>query len=315
MKKATLVILFCMGAVLLVHIAHAEEPGFGGEIVIGGGIVTGRLSQLDAEEGDRLVNRRNQRGDNDTYLYPYFGGELNYTLEDGRTTLFITDLKSDTGLAVGVRQDLGDLGRLSAAGTYGSRKVWKDPYLLGVPRSRTDETCYGVSVELEEIQGTNFLVTSNFSVVDVDKDRVGAREKNLRRDGFRSDHTLGYVIGLGENQLIIPMVNYARSDMDGKANSSDGVTVSIGYEWGKGPWGIEASAGIGWIDYRKDHPVFDRERRAKTFEATALVAYAEPFGWSKVSIYGLAAYSRVDENIDFFDQRLWTFGLGVAYEF
>ncbi len=315
MKKAPLVILFCMGAMLLVHIAHAEEPGFGGEIVIGGGIVTGRLSQLDAEEGDRRVNRRNQRGDKDTYLYPYISGELNYTLEDGRTTWFITGLNSYSGLAVGVRQDLGDLGRLSAAGTYDSRKVWQDPYLLGVPRPRTDEKSYGVSVELEDILDTNFLVASNFAVVDVDKDRIGARERNLRRDGFRSDYTLGYAIGLGENQIIIPMVNYARNDMDGKANSSDGVTVAIAYEWGKGPWGIEASAGIGRIDYRKDHPVYDRERRATTFEASALVAYAEPFGWSQVSIYGLASYSRVDENIDFFDQDLWVFGMGIGYEF
>ena len=315
MKKATLVILFCMGAMLLVHFAHAEEPGFGGEIVVGGGIVTGRLSQLDAEEGNRRVDRRDQQGDHHTYLDSYISGELNYTLEDGRTTFYVTDLNSDSGVALGVRQDMGDLGRLNAAGTYEARRVWQDPYLLGVPRNRTDETSYGVSIEIEDFLGTNFLVASKIAAVDVDDDRIGDREKSLRRDGFRSDYAVGYVIGLSDNQLVIPMVSYVRSDMDGDANSSDGITFGLGYEWGKGSWGLEATAGVGWTDYREDHPVYRKERRATSFEASVLVAYAEPFGWSDVSFYGLAAYSRVDENIDFFDQDLWTFGLGVGYEF
>jgi hypothetical protein len=315
MKKTVLVILFCFGSVLLMHLAHADEPGWGGEIVLGGGVVTGRLSQLDAEEADSRVERHDERGDKETHLDPYISGELNYTLSNGGTTLFITDLNTDSGLAVGVRQSLGDLGRISAAGTYETREVWQDPYLVGVSRSRTDEERYGVSFGFEDILGTHFLFSADMAAVDVDEDRIGDRERNLRRDGYRSSYGIGYAIGLDENQQLVPMVRYMRSDMEGDANSSDGYALSIVYEWGRGPWGIEASAGVSWTQYRKDHPVYGKERRAASLDASAVVAYAEPFGWSHGSIYGLAAYNLVDENIDFFDSSLWTFGMGLGYEF
>jgi hypothetical protein len=315
MKKTVLVVLFCFGSGLLMHLAHADEPGLGGEIVIGGGVVTGRLSQLDAEEGDSRVERRDERGDEETYLDLIINGELNYTLPNGRTTFFLTDLNTDKGLAAGVRQSLGDLGRISAAGTFETREVWQDPYLVGVARSRTDENSFGVSFGFEDILGTHFLFLSDIATVDVDEDRIGDRVKSLRRDGVRSSHGIGYAIGLDENQQLTPMVRYLRSDMEGDANSSDGYALTIGYEWGRGPWGIEASTGVGWTKYRKDHPVYHKERRATSFDASAIVAYEEPFGWSHVSLYGLAAYNLVNENIDFFDSSLWTFGLGLGYEF
>jgi hypothetical protein len=315
MKKTARIILFCFGSVILMHLAHADEPGLGGEIVIGGGVVTGRLSQLDAEEGDSHVERRDERGDKETCLAPYISGELNYTLSNGRTMLFITGLNTDSELAVGVRQSLGDLGRISAAGILETREIWKDPYLVGVSRSLTDEESYGVSFAFEDILGTHFSFSSNMAAVDVDEDCIGDRERNLRRDGYRSSYGIGYVIGLDENQRLVPMVHYKRSDMEGDANSSDGYTLTAVYEWGRGPWGIEASAGVGWTKYRKDHPVYGKERRATSYDASAVVAYAEPFGWSHGSIYGLAAYNVVDENIDFFDSSLWTFGMGLGYKF
>lgn len=315
MKKATLVILFCMGSIFLTQVAHAEEPGIGGEIVIGEGVVTGRLSQLDAEKGNSRVKGRDERGDHDTDLKAYISGEINYTLPNSRTTFFVTAMKTDWGIAAGVRRNLGDLGRISAAGTFNTRKVWQNPYLVGILRSRTNETSVGASIAFEDIVGTHFLIEANIAAVDVDEDRIGDRERDLRRVGYRSDHGVGYVIGFRENQQIIPMVRYTRSDMKGEANSSDGIILDLSHEWGKGPWGIKSSLGVGWTKYRKAHPVYSKEREAVSFDASALAAYAEPFGWSRTSIYGLVAYSRVDENIDFFDSNLWTFGLGIGYEF
>lgn len=91
MKKTVYVILFCVGSILLLQLAYAAEPEFSGEMVLGGSMVTGRLSQLDAEEGNKRVDRLNGQSDKDTYLAPYVSGELAYyTLSNGRTTVFIT---------------------------------------------------------------------------------------------------------------------------------------------------------------------------------------------------------------------------------
>lgn len=315
MKKIVIAILFCVGWILLLQSAHAAETGFSGEVVIGASMATGRLGQLDAEKGDKRIDRLDEQSDEDTYLDLYLSGEFAYTLSNGRTTFFITNLGACADLAAGARQSLGDLGRIRLAATFEGREVWQNPYLVGVLRNRTDETGYGVSIAFEDIMGTRLRFLSEITAVDVEGDRIGEREKDLRRDGARSTYGAGYAIGLSDHQQIIPMVRYSRADMDGDANSNDGYELAIGYEWGDGSWGLEAGIGIGWKEYRKDHPVFNKTREATSLEASALVGYSEPFGWPHTSIYSLAAYSRIDENIDFFDSELWTFGIGVGYEF
>jgi hypothetical protein len=315
MKKTVLVILFCVGSILLLHPAHAAETGFSGQIVIGASILTGHLSQLDTYERDKRIDRLDGQSDEVSYQVPYFSGELAYTLSNGLTTFFVTSLNSGADLAAGARQSLTGFGQISLAATMESCEVWQNPYLVGVSRSRTDEVGYGVSIGLQDIMGTRLVLTSQITAVDVDKDLIGEQEKDLHRDGARSTYGAGYAIGLDDRQQIIPMVLYSSDDMDGEANSNDGYALAVSYQLGSGSWGLEASIEMGWTEYRKDHPVFNKTREATSFGASALVGYSGPFGWSHTSIYCLAAYNRIDENIDFFDSEFLTFGIGVGYEF
>lgn len=315
MKKTALVVLFCLGSVLLIRFAHAEEPGFGGDFYIGGSVVAGRLSRLDASDGERRINSLNESGDHDTYVEPFLGGELRYTLPSGRTTFFVTSEHNDFELATGVRQSLGDIGTLSAAGTLGFREVWENPYLVGVSRRDTDETSWGASFEFENILGTGFQLSSDIARVDVDEDRIGELYRNLRRDGYRSSFSVGYELHLTKESTLVPALRYERGDMKGDANASDGCMLAVTYAWEKDRWGFEADAGIGRTEYRESHPIFNKERSATTYYLSTLVSYYEPFGWSQVSVFGLAAYHRVAENIDFFESDLWTVGIGLGYHF
>lgn len=55
MKKTVLLILYCFGAMLLIHSARSAEPVFGGEIILGGAWENTRRSLLDASNGiDRI---------------------------------------------------------------------------------------------------------------------------------------------------------------------------------------------------------------------------------------------------------------------
>ncbi|MGD9010404.1 MAG: DUF2860 family protein [Desulfobacteraceae bacterium] len=315
MKQAVLIVLFCFGVVLLLDSAQADEAGFGGMIIVGGVWENTQRSQLDASDGNDRIDALAQNEDRETDTVPHITGELTYTLANRQTSLFLTTLVYDSGMALGVRQDLGDWGQIEIAGTFESQEVWKDPYRMGVKRSRTDETTVGLSVEYEQIAGTGFLFSSHIAGVEVDKDRIGSREERLRRDGHRYTLATGYQFTLGDNVTVVPTLTYTGSELQGDANASDGVALGIAYEWSNGSWSVEAAAAVGRTRYRERHPVFNETRTATALDLSLITGYYEPFGLAQISVYSLLAYGRVTENIDFFDSDAVCVGLGFGYHF
>ncbi len=314
--KKTGYFLWCgLGLVLLASAASAEESRFSGDIYLGGSVVSGRLSPLDAEEGDETIDGLDKNNEDETFAAPLIGGELRYALDDRNTVLFLTDSKDGEGLALGLRALLPDSGQIAIAATFAENQVWEDPYITGTKRRRTDALAYGVTLDYEGILGSGFLLSAGIARVEVDKDLIGKREKALRREGYRSHLELGYAMQIDDHHQIIPSLRYERGDLEGDANSSDGYGWSLAYHWVGGPLEFTASVGMGWNIYREDHPVFAKARKAKHYTAFALVNYHEPFGWSRVSIFSLAGYDGIDENIDFFDGHTWTAGLGLGYHF
>jgi hypothetical protein len=246
---------------------------------------------------------------------PHISGELTYTLANRQTSLFLSCLADDSGVALGMRQDLGDWGHIRIAGTFDAQEVWKDPYLVGVKRSRTDETAVGLSLEYEQIAGTGFLFSSHLVGVEVDEDRIGKREKRLRRDGHRYTLATGYQFALGDNGMVIPTVSYIGNELRGDANAADEVALGIGYAWSDGSWSVDAGAAVGRKLYRERHPVFNKSRTATSLDLSLIAGYYEPFGLAQISVYSLLAYGRVTENIDFFDSDTVCAGLGLGYHF
>lgn len=144
---------------------------------------------------------------------------------------------------------------------------------------------------------------------------VGEREKSLRRDGYRSRIETGCCLALNSYSSLTPSVRIDSIEIKGQANASDGESFDLTYQGSLGPWSLEAGASIGHSEYRKTHPVFAKKRRASAYDLSAMITYAAPFGWSPVSLYTLAAYHRVEENITFFDSETWMAGLGVGITF
>ena len=315
MKKTALIVLFCFGVVLMLHNARADEAGFGGEIIVGGLWENTRRSQQDASDGNDRIDALAQNEDRETYTTPDITGELTYTLANRQTSLFLTELYYNSGVALGVRQGIGDWGQIEIAGTFEAQEVWKDPYLVGVKRSRTDETAVGLSIEYEEIFGTGFVFSSHMAGVDVDEDRIGAREKRLRRDGYRYTLATGYRFAIGDGSIIIPSVSYVGNELRGGANASDGIALGIDYAWSNGSWSVEAGAAVGRTFHRERHPVFNKARTATTLDLSLVAGYFEPFGLAQISVYSLLAYGRVTENIDFFNGDTVCVGLGLGYHF
>ncbi len=315
MKKAVLLILYCFGSILFIQSARAAEPGFSGDIIIGGVWENARRSQLDATDGNARIDTLTENEERDTQTTPHITGELAYTFSNRQTALFVTDLNYDSGLALGVRQKLGDWGLISVAGTIEAQDVWKDPYLTGVTRSRTDETSAGVMIAYEDILGTGLQFMSHLTQVDVDQDRIGKRENDLRRDGHRYTLALGYRIALNDNNAITPSLTYTVHEIEGEANAGDGTAFAVDYAWTDNQWHIEAGASVGATSYRGKHPIFGKRHAASAVGASLVIGYYEPFGLPQVSLYSLVTYSRVNDDIDFFNSDAVCAGLGVGYHF
>ncbi len=308
-------ILVGVGFVLLIRAARVEAGGFGGDIYLGGVAISGRTSQLAVSDGNRRIDGLDERGEQSSDFVPYLSGELRYTLADTDTTFFVSNEDTFDGLALGIVQTWNDKGKIRIAGTYDRRDVWEDPYEVGVRRSRTDETALGVALDYEQILGSGLQFSTSIRKLNVDDDRIGQRRKELRREGYLSAFEIGYVLALIEDHQVIPSLRYEREDMRGKANASDGIALALTHVWQSGPWCFESQAGIGWTNYRQRHPIFDKRRKAVTYEVSTQISYYEPFGWSQVSVYTLAGYGLTDANIGFFDSDALTVGMGIGYHF
>ncbi|MDJ0722301.1 MAG: DUF2860 family protein [Desulfobacterales bacterium] len=319
MKKTVCLIscgfIVCMGSVLPGHTAQADAGGFGGDIYLGGIWITGRTSQLDASGGNRRIDELDERGERESNLVPFVSGELRYSLADTGTTFFVSNEDVNAGLVLGVSQSWEDWGRIRVAGIYTRRDVWENPYLVGTRRSRTDETGMGLTFDYENILDSGFNISSSIITVDVDDDQIGQIEKNLRREGYRSGFEVGYVWLLNANLKIIPTARYEIEGMRGMANASDGLYLALAQVWQDGPWCFETRAEVGWAGYRDRHPIFDKTRKARAYDLSAQLSYYEPFGWSQLSVYGLAACGRTDANIAFFDSDALMVATGIGYHF
>lgn len=316
-RTISLVCLMCIGLGLITGIdrAVADEGGWGGEINLGGATMAGRSSQLEVDEDNRNLSNLDDTADTEYAAEPFLSGELHYTLSNLGTTLFLNAENGSAEFAGGIEQSLGDVGQIRVAALLGEDEAWKDPYLTGVKRQETDVVSYGLSLGYAEILGTGAFVTSTLRVIDVEKDEIGAREKKLRRDGARYIVEAGYRLPLSETSELTPALWAESQEMKGAANASDGAGASLTYGWSNGHWLFETTAGVGCAEYREAHPVFDKKRKATTYEVSTLIGYEIPLGASAVTLFGMAGYERTDENITFFDSEGWMAGLGAGVRF
>lgn len=316
MKKKVVWAVISLSLMVSTQVAMAEEVGFGGDLLLGGVWEKGKPSQLDAEDSDKTISSINTRSDSESDLNFYVGGELRYTFANEDTTIFLSNIRhNDYALSTGVQHSFGDLGTLTAALVYDTREVWKDPYRVGVRRSDTDEVSYGMAFDYSDVFGTGFFIASDIAVVEVDDDLIGKKEKALQRDGFKGSIGAGYEVFLNEHTTVVSSFTYSRHDLDGKANSSNEYGVALDVIWNVDHLTVEASAGFSKTKYFGSHPLYNRKRDATSFDISAMVSYYEPLGIPQTSIYSFVGYSKVNENIDFFDSDKLVAGTGIGYHF
>ena len=320
MKKMGCLCLLFMVLIFPVQVpAQEDEPergGFFGNIILGGGLASGKPSQLEVTDDNEIINGLDERVENYSEAIPVIMAKIGYAIASTGTEISLGNKSGRTDLLeLAVNQSLDDLGSLRIILSHGYNEVWKDPFLVGVKRDDTKETTTSLGLTYESILGTGAQLSVSSAQIKIDDDQIRIREPDLKRDGSAITFGAGYVIAFNKKNVIIPSIGFVVDERDGKSNSSEGYRLELKHVLGLGKFTFVTNLAFSETEFDKNHPIFNRTRKEKGYELSDFITYVEPFGLRGFSINGLIAYSHVDANIRFFESDILVVGLGVGYSF
>lgn len=311
-----MLVLFSMPGLAVAQDDEQAQGGFYGDIILGGGLVTGKPSQLEVTDDNEIIDGLDERAESMSEAFPFIMAEVGYRFADTGTEISVGNQLGQTGeVALSVRQSLQDWGDLGITLGYACEEVWENPYLVGVKRDDTKEITTSLGLTYENILGSGALLSIGSARIEVDDDLIGAIETDLDRDGEALKIGAGYVFTLNEKNILTPRIDYIDDNRDGDSHSSKNYRMSLNHTLSLGKLIFISNFSFGMSDFEKEHPIFNRTRDEKTYDVFEYVTYAEPFGWNGFSLNGLIAYSYVDSDIRFFESDLLVVGLGIGYNF
>jgi len=325
--KHTIISAVIIIMVLAPFCSHGQEgeeakpkPGFHWSVMLGGGWVSGRASNEEVGEDNERIESYGQKGKSYSSPVPVFSGGMSYVFGQTGTTVFIgnssASLGADTAaLSAGVSQDTGGYGNLAAVVSYGSTEVWKDPYLLGADREKTDEKNLSAAVSWDDLLDTPLSVRYALCRTRVDEDEIGAREPDLRRDGMIHDLGMGFALPLCETFVVTTNLSFTKGVMDGKSAGYDGYGGDLGCMLNMNSVTLTLTGGYGSRRYDRAHPVFHKVRQEREGTVSGMVIYPKPFEYEKATLYLLVSHNRKEANIRFFEGNASLTGVGIGYEF
>ncbi|MEJ5339026.1 MAG: DUF2860 family protein [Aquificaceae bacterium] len=144
------------------------------------------------------------------------------------------------------------------------RRVWKDPYLVNIPREKTYQRDYEAGIRFS--QGNSSL-TLKSTYSDVEDDQLGKRERDLRRDRILIDTGYSYTYSFGKSLRLTPSVNLRYSEAKGRANSYAGYALGLSGSYRTGFYLFNAGMGVEVDRYMKQDPVLLKKRKETGYYA------------------------------------------------
>jgi len=313
------------------------EPGWSGTVTVGAGALEAKtnmvagIDRYSIDIGEARIDSLAKEPETESVLLPQFNMNINYTFST-QTQLFAGNglediVQLDTVSVAGVRQQFSnksilELGIVSSP-TFGPVQVWKDPYVVGVDRERTDRTTSGLRIEYDKILGTGFGVQYTQREIEIEKELSGitqlglsaAQAELLKRDGTTKRLVGSYRFSLfGRDQFEL-RVGLRTDDLDGKAMSGDMSEIHLTHVY----FGNRFVTGINVTYFKKEfdavNPVFGKTQENDTLGLGLFVFDKVIFGsknwWGQASM----VWVDDDSNIDFYDQSSRALMVGAQYRF
>jgi len=325
---------------MTIGLAFAQEPlpkssGFSGYIEILGAYISTN-SQLNTDNDNRKTDSLDDSGERVNKFRPLPLGLIRYTFAEQRIQLFMGVLPENVAqgqfqVEAGARHVLSNGTGLLVSVipmTPLEQKTWKDPFVVGQNRKRTDVSSYGVKLAVENILGSGFTLKYGWARQTIDDEESGTfllsqpdstlspdDLDDLDRDAHFHRLTTQYSIQIAPRMRLTPILKYTRSDADGDANSYHALTpeLSFTYFGNQLQASVNVSANTEWYDSK--HPVFDKTRREFKPGLFAILGYKGPFGFKNFRIDWFNAFLKSNSNIDFYNSSNFITAVGLGYSF
>lgn len=272
----------------------AAADGFSSRI--GAGLLV--INQADnlSGRGNPTLGSLNDKPQTITKVYPAPMVELRYSWQKN-TVYYGSSTDEPLGIGLGYRRKL-DKGAVSGSAFYSFfGREWRDPYLVGTPRSETRVNSFGGRIAFEEIGGTPLTLAVKGTAKNIVDEELSGE---LRRDGALLDVDLSWRQRLSKSWMIVPLMGYQRGDYLGAANSFHGVRLGVGVDWVGGDLLIATRIGGSVSNYDENHPIFNKTRRDTGYRISTLARLENPFGWRNYFASAALMHNRSDSNIEFF---------------
>jgi Protein of unknown function (DUF2860) len=320
-----------------------KESGFSGYIGPGigavkykGNMIAG-INKVNYDFGEATTTTLTGEAESNTQGIGLLNAEIGYNFANSRTRVFIGStledfIQFDYGQQLGVRQEIGNLGVVSAGFLFSNLPitVWKDPYITNTPRQDTNRDSTGARFVWGKILNTGFQLQLDFRTIDIDEEQSGtslgltaAQRQQLDRNGDLFKGQLQYRFKVAPKQFLAPAFLYTVNDRDGDAMSSDVYAFKLTYLYFGETVSFAGNALFGRADYDAANPIPDFNNQTQEddhYGFTGTLFYKNPFGWEwfgsdKISFFGTVAYYTADSNIDFYTTELTMGVLGIMYRF
>ena len=334
------IIFFIICACLTAGLAAAQEPwplttGFSGYIEILGAYISTN-SQLNTDRDNKKTDSLDKSGERVGKFKPLPLGLVRYTFAGSRTQIFLGVLPEN--LAQGQFQVEAGARHLVSNGT-GLRasvipftpiaqEAWKDPFVVGQNRRRTDVNDYGLKLAAESIGGSGLTLKYGWARQTLDEEKSGTfllsqpgstlsadDLDKLDRDAYFHRITAEYSFRIDPQIRLTPILKYTRGDAEGDANSFNGFSpqLSFLYFGRRFQASVNVSAEAQWYDNR--HPVFGKTRRDNKLGLFSILGYKDPFGFKDFRIDWFNALFSSNSNIEFYESSSFITAIGVGYNF
>lgn len=254
--------------------------------------------------GESVLRSLEQSPPSRSRFIPLATLDIRYRSRNRKTEYFLGTRLEEMGWpALGVKRR-ADWGVLEASVFYWPlSRVWEDPYLVNIARAKTYMRQYGA--KLSYTKGVELPLTLSWesTLRDVEKDLVGQRFGELRRDGLVHEVSLSARRALGKGWAVTPSLTYEWGALDGKSERYDEYrpSLGVGHHSDKGFYLARISLGI--KNHDRAHPVFGEKREEDSLGAFLMASFQDVLGYKGYFMTLGMALERTYSNIAFFGSK------------
>jgi len=257
--------------------------------------------------------------------------ELNYTFSNSRTQLFLGPgiediLRLDVAFRLGVRQELGNGGNLTANIIFTplQLKYWSDPYIEGEDRVPTPLNFPGFRIKWGSMFQTGFeisVIARQFRHEDersgewlVGQGRLNADQvPSLNRDGEFIRIKASHKFKLRQHRLE-PIFRYTFHNHQGNAVANKQQSILLDYIYLSPKMIFDAKFIYGKRKADEVHPIYNKTLKADRYGfGLAAIFPITLFNSANWSFIISGEYARENANIDFFNARIAALNAGLMW--